>query len=680
MKKLNLGGWDKSHRPSSYWASFGPGRKEGLSSPPFHQKGDGPKLSSSQAGRRSLTWALVGALSLGLLGLPLTGCQSKQTNGPGQSASGQNSPDQDVSSQNSPDDQAKASAEDSSKGASAETEETKDSQGTQETKADNAKGTPNTQKTKDPQDPKESTETKEDPMPKDIIQAIGQDLPFQAPHSLDGTWEAVKKLDQASLSFAIKLMEANGGLTADSEASPYAGNFVYSPISSWMCFELLRQGMEGDTAALLDKVLLHQGLSNEEAQKLTPALLATVEAAQFLPKEPSYEWDDSELEPTTGTSFGQDPTSASSAADSFPPTSEDEPFGPTNIPGVVDDPGSFSTGAPTQWVPMGEEASSAASTQESSASPTETAKAEAEAEGEKEEMVQVAELKLLNSVLATKKFHLEPAYQKAVRAYFNARLLQADFGKNEAIADYLNTYVTRETKGMIGNIFNKDFFSEETVLTLMNLVYFKGTWEEPFEKERTVDEDFYGKKATVKVPMMQQDGRYSYMEDDKAQYLALPYKGHSRMVLMLPKDKKADVRTLAKDFFMDQENRLYGLESREGSVKLPRFKVESSFDFMEQISGQKNLDGLNLSALPQKDFAPLFKEKDLPIALTKAFQVAAIQADEEGTEAAAVTTILEAMTALPPAEEPFEFVCDHPFLYKIENQGVTSFVGAVTDF
>lgn len=678
MKKLNLGGWDKNHRLSSYWASFEPDRKEGLIYPPFHQKEHGLRLTSWQPGRRSLTWALIGALSLGLLGLPLTGCQSKQTNGPGQSASGQNSPGQDVSGQNSPDDQAKASAEDSSKGASEETEETKDSQGIQETKLNNAKGTQDAQKTKDPQDTKKSTETKEDPMPKDIIQAIGQDLPFQAPNSLDGTWEAVEKLDQASLSFAIKLMEANGGLTADSEASPYAGNFVYSPISSWMCFELLRQGMEGDTAALLDKVLLHQGLSNEEAKKLTPALLATVEAAQYLPKEPSFEWDDSELEPTTGSSFGQDPTSASSAGDSFPPTSEDEPFGPTNIPGVVDDPGSFSTGAPTQWVPMGEEASSAASTQESSASPTEAAKAEAE--GEKEEMVQVAELKLLNSVLATKKFHLEPAYQKAVRAYFNARLLQADFGKNEAIADYLNAYVTRETKGMIGNIFDKDFFSEETVLTLMNLVYFKGTWEEPFEKERTVDEDFYGKKATVKVPMMQQGGRYSYMEDDKAQYLALPYKGHSRMVLMLPKDKKADVRTLAKDFFLDQENRLYGLESREGFVKLPRFKGESTFDFMEQISGQKNLGGLNLSALPQKDFAPLFKEKDLPIALTKAFQVAAIQVDEEGTEAAAVTTILEKMTALPPAEEPFEFVCDHPFLYKIENQGVTSFVGAVTDF
>jgi serine protease inhibitor len=66
-----------------------------------------------------------------------------------------------------------------------------------------------------------------------------------------------------------------------------------------------------------------------------------------------------------------------------------------------------------------------------------------------------------------------------------------------------------------------------TSMVLVNAIYFKGLWEEPFEKKATTKRDFFtGETKKIKVPFMTQTDKMQYakLEDFDAQLLQLFYK------------------------------------------------------------------------------------------------------------------------------------------------------------
>jgi hypothetical protein len=69
-----------------------------------------------------------------------------------------------------------------------------------------------------------------------------------------------------------------------------------------------------------------------------------------------------------------------------------------------------------------------------------------------------------------------------------------------------------------------DQLSAADVAVLMNAIYFEGTWEAPFEKAETKEENFRGYTRDIKrVQMMHQEDDFSYLSNDIFEAVTLPY-------------------------------------------------------------------------------------------------------------------------------------------------------------
>ena len=72
----------------------------------------------------------------------------------------------------------------------------------------------------------------------------------------------------------------------------------------------------------------------------------------------------------------------------------------------------------------------------------------------------------------------------------------------------------------------------------MNAIYFEGTWETPFEKELTKEENFRGYTRDIKrVQMMHQEDGFSYLSNNTFEAVTLPYGNRTyNMTVLLPKE------------------------------------------------------------------------------------------------------------------------------------------------
>lgn len=84
--------------------------------------------------------------------------------------------------------------------------------------------------------------------------------------------------------------------------------------------------------------------------------------------------------------------------------------------------------------------------------------------------------------------------------------------------------------------------------------------------------------------------------------------------------------------------------------------------------------GLGIAFSNTADFAKINKQASLQI--SKVLQKTFIEVNEEGTEAAAVTSVEVILTSSDPG---LSFIADHPFLYMIRDSYTESicFVGRV---
>lgn len=267
----------------------------------------------------------------------------------------------------------------------------------------------------------------------------------------------------------------------------------------------------------------------------------------------------------------------------------------------------------------------------------------------------------------------QPSLIDILTTSYSANLFSADFqNQSSKISSAINRWAKLKTSGMIDPLLNGDEIDERTRLVLLNMIYFKDAWLTPFEKENTYECEFMTPEGAKNVDMMhREDESFEYFEDDKAQYLKLPYEHSSRIEFCLPKDENADLKDLAESFYKSSIEYDYNVP---GTVELPVCEFNSSFDLLA------SLQELGLDKALAGDSLQGFFEEDEPLEIGAAIQKAAIKINEEGSEAAAITMIAErAMGIMPEEKEPFEMLMHRPFLFKIDNGGVTTFVAAVYD-
>src|SRR5205085_3024549 len=101
----------------------------------------------------------------------------------------------------------------------------------------------------------------------------------------------------------------------------------------------------------------------------------------------------------------------------------------------------------------------------------------------------------------------------------------------------INRWVEEQTRNKIKDLIQPGLLGPLTRLVLVNAIYFKGAWVEPFEKANTRPEDFHlADGKDISVPTMHQVEEFSYFDEGSFQMVALPYEGGQQsMVIFLPK-------------------------------------------------------------------------------------------------------------------------------------------------
>lgn len=279
-------------------------------------------------------------------------------------------------------------------------------------------------------------------------------------------------------------------------------------------------------------------------------------------------------------------------------------------------------------------------------------------------------INIANYIAADKHFSLKSDFRNTVGKMYDAGVESLDFSSSKAV-DKINQWCSKQTNGMIPKIVDR--LSASDVAVLMNAIYFEGTWETPFEKELTKEENFRGYTRDIKrVQMMHQEDNFSYLNNNTFEAVTLPYGNRTyNMTVLLPKEG-VSIEEMMKQLDAQKIGSLYrDMEKCVVDLKLPKFTTSTEVVLNDAIS--------KLGAPSIFTGAANFKNmSDASIFISKMLQKAKIEVSEEGTKAAAITAGMVAMTALNP-DEPrhVKFHANRPFVYIITERqtGAIFFVG-----
>ena len=276
-------------------------------------------------------------------------------------------------------------------------------------------------------------------------------------------------------------------------------------------------------------------------------------------------------------------------------------------------------------------------------------------------------LSIANSLWYRKDFVVKSSFLKVNADNFNAYVKELDFSKTWA-KDTINNWCAKNTNNLIKTIIEGSI-SEETMMYLVNAVYFKGIWCSKFEKKSTYEADFKTETgSTVRVNMMNQKDTFDYAVDELAQYVDMPYGNKAfSMTVILPNEGKTTQDVLSQLTANKWNETLDKMSSREVQLYMPRFKVENKF---------KLNDALKTMGMPIafSDFADFTGISDVRLMISEVLHKTYITVDEEGTEAAAVTSIGFTTTSMPII--PIINI-NKPFVFAIREKstGVILFIG-----
>jgi serpin B len=210
---------------------------------------------------------------------------------------------------------------------------------------------------------------------------------------------------------------------------------------------------------------------------------------------------------------------------------------------------------------------------------------------------------------------------------------------------------------------------------LINAIYFKGSWQQRFDRNLTQPAPFARADGSTKtVQMMAREGGFDYYADADAEVAELRY-GRSAFVMdiVLPRAGRTVDELIATLDPARWNEWIGGLRATEMHLRMPKFRLEYETSMTDPLSalGMESAFGRT----GDTDFSGLSpRGRDLYISDVK--QKTFIQVDEEGTEAAAVTSVEVRVVSLPAT-----MLVDRPFLVVIRERfgGAIVFIGKMGD-
>lgn len=268
---------------------------------------------------------------------------------------------------------------------------------------------------------------------------------------------------------------------------------------------------------------------------------------------------------------------------------------------------------------------------------------------------------IANSMWVQDGFDLLASFTDVNHDYFYAKTDNVDF-HNPKTADKINKWASDNTKGLIKEVVKADEIAD-MMAVLANALYFKGIWDEQFEKTDTRNKDFTTAAGqTGKVPTMHLTKELFYTDTEEGQLLQMDYKEHQYCMDIYLPAKGVDLRESLRGLTSEVWGQwLENMREYEVSVALPKFECRYNSEFNKPLQQMGITDAFSA-------FANFSRMSSTPLYLSLVKQFCYMKVDEEGTEAAAVTWAGVEKCSAPPPLEHRDFIADHPFAVFIREK------------
>ena len=282
---------------------------------------------------------------------------------------------------------------------------------------------------------------------------------------------------------------------------------------------------------------------------------------------------------------------------------------------------------------------------------------------------------IANSIWYKQGFDVVPGFLTTNTDAYKAKVQALDFAAPTA-KDQINQWVNGETQGKIPSIINN--IPGNVRMYLINAIYFKSIWKNKFNAADTKKMSFKTSTGnTVQADFMTGHIEFgNYVDNDNGKFTQiaeLPYSNNRySMVVILP-DESSSVNELIANLDAIKWNKW--MKPMGGGSKNQVYFPKLKFSYATLLNDPLIALGMGKAFSDDADLTGISATGGINI--TEVKHKAYIEVNEQGTEAAAATSVVVGDTATAPTE----LNLNRPFLFAIRenSSGLILFAGVVNN-
>jgi serpin B len=295
------------------------------------------------------------------------------------------------------------------------------------------------------------------------------------------------------------------------------------------------------------------------------------------------------------------------------------------------------------------------------------------------------ELTIANRLYGQEGYEFRPTFISITADVYGAPFQMVDFVENhEQARKQINEWVEEQTRERISDLVPPDGLNRDTRLVLVNAIYMKAAWAQPFREQATRPEPFHLVNGKTKnVQTMRHQARFGYIQKEGFSAITLPYSGGAIQFLVLLPDEKDGLAQLEKNLTPEILEEAADAPSKDLILWLPKFKIQPPLfrlgGALKEL-GMKSAFNVPEGSANFDRMAP--RRPNDYLYISEVFHKTFLDLDEKGTEAAAATAVsMIRATSAVAKPKPIEVKVDRPFLFAIQHResGACLFLGRMTD-
>lgn len=278
---------------------------------------------------------------------------------------------------------------------------------------------------------------------------------------------------------------------------------------------------------------------------------------------------------------------------------------------------------------------------------------------------------IANSIWYRNNFSILSPFLQVNQLYYDAQVSAQNFDDPNTV-NVINDWVSNSTNGTIPTII--DNITGDQVMFLINAVYFRADWTTSFDIRNTQTWPFRLSDGTVVNADMMNDPAlsYAYYSDNSVEVADIPYaNGAFSMTLVLPRDNYTADDVINNMISNRWNYWLANLDTNNRPILyLPKLELEYE-GFLKQPLTEMGM-GLAFSE-SDADFSNICDER---IFINDVKHKTYLKIDEEGTEAAGLTSVEFVTTSVPAT-----MLINKPYVLAIRDResGSILFIGKIED-